>query len=359
MIKKILIINPFGIGDVLFSTVLISALRKICPESYIAYICNLKTKDILTTNTGVDDVFVFERDEYRTLWKKSKIKAIKKFINFWGEIKKRRFNTVFDLSLGKEYAFCCFLAGIKDRRGFDYKGRAKFLNHRIPFDGFNDKPVAEYYLALLTKDAIARPKADIISTILITTNEDRQYIDNFLTQSAIKDSDVLIGIAPGGGISFGKKDQDRRRWPVKKFAELGDKIIEKFNAKIILIWGPCEEELINEIKNLMKESGLSAPKTAIRQMAELCKRCDAIVCSEGGPLHIAASQAVRTVSIFGPVDEKVYGPYPKTEKNIVITSNASCRPCYKKFKLPECPNKKCLEDISADFVLDKLSEALQ
>ena len=120
MTKNILIINPFGIGDVLFSTPLVSAIKETYSNSYIAYICNLKTKDILTTNPAINEVFVFERGEYRNLWKESKISAVKKFFGFWGDIKKRKFDIVFDLSLGKEYALLCWWIGIKDRRGFNY-----------------------------------------------------------------------------------------------------------------------------------------------------------------------------------------------------------------------------------------------
>src|SRR3989338_1648045 len=114
MTKNILVINPFGIGDVLFSTVLVKELRKTNPGSYIAYICNLKVKDILATNHDINEVFVFERDEYRNEWKKSKIAGIKKFFGFWKGIKKKKFDIVFDLSLGKEYAFFCWRAVIKD-----------------------------------------------------------------------------------------------------------------------------------------------------------------------------------------------------------------------------------------------------
>ncbi|MCX5687198.1 MAG: glycosyltransferase family 9 protein [Candidatus Omnitrophica bacterium] len=332
----------------LFSTPLVSAIKKAYPESYIAYICNLKVKDILNTNPDINEVFVFERDEYRNLWKKSKIQAVKKFFSFWEQIKKRKFDIVFDLSLGKEYAFFCWRAGIKDRRGFDYKRRGRFLNNRSSFKGFNDKPVAEYYLDLLSvrrTGPLSRSANGIIgNTVLITTDEDKRYIDNFLTKSGINSNDTLVGIAPGGGMSFGQKNQDRRRWSVKKFAELADKI----NAKVVLIWGPGEENLVKEITSLMKQKPLIAPFTKIREMAELCKRCKLVICSEGGPLHIASSQGVKTISIFGPVDDKVYGPYPKREKDIVVTSDADCRPCYKKFKLPECEHKKCLESISVN-----------
>lgn len=341
MSRNILIINPFGVGDVLFSTPLISVIKEKYLGSYIGYICNIRTREILETNPDVDEIFVFERDEYRALWRHSKVNCAKRIYAFWKEIKKRRFDVVIDLSLGKEYAFLCWLAGIKERRGFDYKGRGRFLTHKIPFDGFNDKPVAEYYLDVIEGKGQK-------TTVLLPTEEDKRYIDKFLKD---KDS-LLIGIAPGGGVSFGKEDQDRRRWGAKKFSQLADRIIERLNAKVILIWGHGEEDLVKEIKALMTQGALIAPETTIRQMAALCKRCKLVLCSEGGPLHIASSQRVRTVSIFGPVDEKVYGPYPPGENNVVVSSDLECRPCYKRFKLPECDTKKCMEDISVDTVFN-------
>src|SRR3989338_9193351 len=175
MKRNILFINPFGIGDVLFSTLLVSAIKEVCSDSYI--------KDILATNPDINEVFVFERDEYRNAWKESKIIAIKKFLRFWAEIKKRKFDIVFDLSLGKEYAFLCWWVGIKDRRGFNYKNRGRFLNYKVPFDGFNDKPIAEYYLDLLenSRACLNLPYCSD-KTVLVTTQTDREYINNFLNQ---------------------------------------------------------------------------------------------------------------------------------------------------------------------------------
>ena len=369
MAARTLVINPFGIGDVLFSTPLLRTIKKEFPEGYIGYICNIRTKEILETNPDISEVFVFERGEYRALWKRSKIRCLKKLFAFWEKIKKRNFDIVLDLSLGKEYAFLCWLAGIKERRGFNYKGRGRFLTRKVPFDGFNDRPVTEYYLDLLgsrlgtfgaspEQYSSSEVEKDIVSTVLIPTDTDIGYVDNFLKESGVKEGGILIGIAPGGGVSFGTKDQERRRWGVEKFSELADRIIEDFGAELILIWGPGEKGLAEEIKALMRHQALIAPKTTIRQMAALCKRCKIVICSEGGPLHIASSQGIKTVSIFGPVDEKVYGPYPPSDNNIVIASGAACRPCYKHFKLPECSIRECLDGISVDTVFNAISSRL-
>lgn len=351
MAQKILIINPFGVGDVLFSTPLVSAIKRRYSNCYIGYICNIRTRSILMTNPEIDELFIFERDEYRDLWEQSKIGCIKKLLDFWRNVKKGQFNKAIDLSLGKEYAFFCWLIGIKERRGFDYRGRGRFLTHKIRFDGFNEKPVAEYYLDILGFPVDRQG----IETILVFTDEDGSYIDNFLREKGISNQGYLIGIAPGGGISFGSKNLDKRRWGVEKFSKLADRIIKEFGAAIVLIWGPGEQELVKGIKSLMEENVLIAPQTSIREMAALCKRCDLVICSEGGPLHIASSQGTRTISIFGPVDEKVYGPYPPGGDNVTITSSTECRPCYNRFKLPECDTRKCIEDIRVDTILDAVS----
>ncbi|NQT21932.1 MAG: glycosyltransferase family 9 protein [Candidatus Omnitrophica bacterium] len=326
---------------------------------YIAYICNIRTKDIIETNPDIDEIFVFERDEYRKLWKRSKVKCIKKLVSFWKEIKKRRIDITLDLSLGKEYAFLCWLIGIRERRGFNHKGRGRFLTHKVNFDGFNDKPVAGYYLDLLEDQASDVRCQGKIKPVLVTTENDKAYIDDFLRKSGIKEQDVIIGIAPGGGISFGDKDKERRRWGAEKFSQLADRLVDKYGARIVLIWGPSEKDLVDKIAALMNREALIAPKTTIRQMAALCNRCKVVICSEGGPLHIASSQDVKTVSIFGPVDEKVYGPYPLGENNLVITSDVDCRPCYRRFKLPQCDDRICLKNISVDDVFGAISERIK
>lgn len=351
MNSRILIINPFGIGDVLFSTPLVSAVKIKYPGCYIGYICSIRTKEILETNPELDEVFVFERDEYRFLWKESKIKCLKKFFSFWREIKKRKFDILFDLSLGKEYAFFCWLIGIKTRRGFNYKGRGRFLTHRIPFEGFSEKPVAEYHLDLIDD----RTKGERLNTLLVTKDSDRRYIDNFLKEQSVKDGDILIGVAPGGGASYGRKKSHYKRWSPKNFAIIADKIASR-GLTPVLLGSPVEEELIGEVASNMRTRPLIRPKTKIREMACLIKRCKALVCNDGGLLHVAVSQGVPTVSIFGPTDEKVYGPYPPSEKHVIIKSDTACRPCYRRFKVPECDNKRCMEEISADTVFNALSK---
>ncbi len=75
-------------------------------------------------------------------------------------------------------------------------------------------------------------------------------------------------------------------------------------------------------------------------------------------MHMAVALGVKTVSIFGPVDEKVYGPYPPSRDNIAIAGTVDCRPCYKNFRYPICKNMICLESINPSVVLDAVRKVL-
>ncbi|MFH1779370.1 MAG: hypothetical protein ABH847_04990, partial [Candidatus Omnitrophota bacterium] len=60
-----------------------------------------------------------------------------------------------------------------------------------------------------------------------------------------------------------------------------------------------------------------------------------------------------------PVDGKVYGQYPPSDKHKIVKSNLECQPCYKNFKLKDCDIRRCLEEISSEDVFKAAEEALR
>jgi ADP-heptose:LPS heptosyltransferase len=341
---KILLINPFGIGDMLFSTPLIAILKENLPDSSLYYICNKRTYETIEKCPELDGIFVFEKGDYKELWKKSKPLFFKEFTAFVKKIKDKRFDIAIDMSMGHQYGFLLKLIGVPERIGFDYKRRARFHTKRLAFDGFDGKPIGEYYKDLLRLTGFNigdRP------TKIWWTRDDEDYADKFFQGKGLKREDTIIGIMPGGGASFGNEKIAFKRWPPEKFSELADSLIKKMDAKIILMWGPGEEDLLKGVVDLMGERPILTPKTTIRQMAALMSRCDCVVCNDSGPLHIAVTAGARTVSIFGPSDQNVYGAYPKSAHHITVTKDISCRPCYKKFKVPSCATLDCLKGLEA------------
>ena len=68
---------------------------------------------------------------------------------------------------------------------------------------------------------------------------------------------------------------------------------------------------------------------------------------------------VKTVSLFGPVSEIVYGPYPQSQEHIVIKEDVSCRPCYRNFRFSKCEHGRiCLFNINAEKVFSAVKRLL-
>ncbi|MCM8783419.1 MAG: glycosyltransferase family 9 protein [Candidatus Omnitrophica bacterium] len=345
----ILVINPFGIGDVLFSTPLLRNIRNSFPDSFIAYLCNKRVAPLLENNPCIDEIFVFEKDEWRALWKRSRFTFVKKFYLFLSRIRKRKFHIAIDLSLGRQYNFFLWLIRVPKRIGFDYKERGIFLTHKIKIDGYHYKPVPAHYLELCRFLNI-KPQ-QIKLEIHLDAREEEKARQILKENGVIVGEDLIIGIAPGGGASWGK-EAVLKHWKYDKLANLLGRLRDLYKAKIIMFGDEKERAICDEIVAKTKDKPLNlAGKTDLRTLASLMRQCRLIICNDGGPLHMAVSLGVKTVSIFGPVNEKVYGPYPPSFEHIVVTKDVPCRPCYWKFRMPKCERRICLEEIEPQEIM--------
>jgi len=355
--KNILIANPFGIGDVLFSTPLIRAFKERNPDAFIGYLCNRRAEPLLSANPDINEVFVYEKDDMKKLWGESKLSCVKEFLKLLLRIKKRKFDVLIDLSLAHQYSLMSSIVGIRTRIGFNYKNRGRFLTHKINIEGYNSKHIVDYYLSLSKLLGIDPPETGRLRFFVNAVDVNRARC--FLNRKGIKEDNLVIGVIPGGGTSWGNK-AGYKHWPEEKFAALIDKLSKEFSAQVIIFGDQTEKNKCANISHLSNSSPVSAcAKTTLRELAAFLKFCDLAIANDGGPLHIAVSQDIPTVSIFGPVDEKVYGPYPPSENNIVIKNNIECRPCYKKFKVPECNNRICTDEIAVDTVFDAVRTVLK
>jgi lipopolysaccharide heptosyltransferase II len=350
--SKILLINPFGIGDVLFTTPIIHTLKDAFPAIKIGYLCNRRTEPILRNNPFLDYIFVYERDEFKGLRKKSFFLWLKKMVSFLNSIKKEHFDLSLDFSLNTQYGFFARWAGIRSRIGYDFKKRGWFLTKRISLSGYSQKHIVEYYADLLKYLGLDLKYSNLE---LYVTEEDKKYIQNILAGEGIKEGGSLIGIFPGAGRSWGREAK-LKHWPAENFAKLADKIVENYQAKIIIMGDFFEDKLAKEVTSHMHSKAIDfTGKTTIGQLAGLLSKMRLVITNDGGPLHMAVAMGVKTVSIFGPVNEKVYGPYPPSPEHIVIKKDISCRPCYQQFRMPECKrNRECLINISVDEVCEAI-----
>ncbi len=358
-LKKILVINPFGIGDVLFTTPFLRNFKENFPEVSIGYIGNSRTESLLKLNPNVEKVFIYDRDEYSTIYKKSKLAYVKKIAHFAGEIRRERFDAVFDFSLNSAANFFTRLVGIKSRIGFNYKNRSPLLTYKAPFDGFEGKHVVDFYLDLLSGLGCRISSRELQLPI---DPQDECWADDFIDKNNLRRGLKRVALLPGAGASWGEGAKFRRSND-DNYAKLVDKIIEKLPTQIILMGDKLESQLCESVAglSLSERKGQIVKaygQTTIGQLAALLSKCDLAILNDGGPLHMAVAVNTKTVSIFGPVDENIYGPYGVKIAHRVVSQNILCRPCYRKFRMTNCSHVSCLKTITVDQVFQEVEKAL-
>jgi ADP-heptose:LPS heptosyltransferase len=353
--KRFLLIHPFGIGDALFLTPVIRALHENGAEK-IDLLLGSRTRAIFEKNPQIERIFELNRDRLRHHpW----FHTLGEIASLLGELKQNRYDAVLDFSLGRQCAFFAWIfLGIRERIGFNYKGRGFFLNRKIELpQGFRNRHVIEYYAELL--DILEFPGKSLSLDVFIS-EEDEREADQWLLKSGLNAKEPFLAIAPGGGESWGK-DARLKRWSPLCFAELTRKIrlrgIIKTHNPALIIGGRSEEPLAQQMMESEPEGFLSlCGKISLRAVSVILKKACFLIANDGGLVHLATAVRTPVLAIFGPVDPKVYGPYPDEPANLAVANEGpECRPCYQNFRMnASCITHACMKELKPGDVFEEL-----
>lgn len=338
--KRILIVNVNWLGDVLFSTPFIRALRSNFPHAYIACMVVPRCREALEGNPHINEIIVYdEKGMHAGLF--GKIKFIRRLRGY-------NFDAVFLLHRSFTRTLLVYLAGIPRRIGYYTAKRALLLTEK-PKLAKTAMHRAKFYLGLI--EAIGL-KADDNGCEFFISGQDESWADGFLKASGIKEGQRIIIFNPGG-------NWPPKRWPAANFGLLADKIAEHFGSMVkILISGSEKDlELAQRISQIYKDAITACGKATLKQSAALFKKADLVISSDSGPLHIAVSVGANVIAFFGPTSPLVTGPYKATGKKVVILhKDVGCRvPCYD----AGCVDYKCMSAITPQEVFEAVKKVLE
>ena len=358
-ITSFLIINPFGIGDCLFTTPLMSLLRDHFPAAKIYFLCNQKTYPVVRDHPLVEKAFIYERDDFVKIRKISFLQWVRAYAAFIAAIRRERIDVCLDLSLNTQYGFYAWAAGIRRRFGLDYKKRCFFLNKKIPISGFNDKHVADYYLD--TARFLDLPAFRHSMSIGIGA-QDKIWAEDWISRHKIREFPMIIGVAPCGGDSFGPNAYIKR-WPADHYSALIGHLREKYNAAVLVFAGPKESSDANAIIGCAGsgQGVYDLSNTTLGQTMALIAHCSLFIGNDTGALRFADALGKKLIAFYGPGDDTVYGPYPYEKgRTVVLKKDLACRPCYKRFRLSACEHdRECLRSISVKEAFDAAQTLLK
>jgi len=323
--RRFLVICSTGLGDTLWATPGVEALRNAYPNAFIAALTSPIGAQVLKHNPAINTLY--------TIGNPALVAAFK----LWRQLNKHRFDTILLFHASQRPVF--FLAGtlgasIRISSAYRNKGLDSLFTHLVP-----KKPLHEIERRLEMVRFIAPVNTD-------------EKIKLFLTPDEEKEGDKLLeGVPFPVGIHPGSKDL-YKRWPPSYFASVGAELTAK-GATIFITGGKDEAELCQSVADAIPGAINLAGKYPVRILASLIKRFHLFLTNDTGPMHLAFWSNTPTIALFGPTDPSSCGPH-KGGKASLLQSPVSCRPCMGK----PCREPFCLLQTTPAKVKTAIEELL-
>lgn len=327
--QKILIIRLSSIGDIVLSTPLIRVLRNKFPNSQIDFIIKKEFSELLKYNPNLTNLIEFNTEN-----------GFKELLRLKRQILKENYDLIIDIHNNLRSIFLRMFTGAHVVR-INKRVFKRFLLVKFKINLYkNAIHVVDRYIETLSNFSIKNDNQGLEIFVPEDTIEIAKNKINF------SDKNLYIAIAPSA-------KHETKRWLPERFAQLGDKLAEKFKAKIILLGGKEDEDRCGFVEEMMVSKPINlCGKTTLLESAAVLSMCKLLVTNDSGLMHIGSAMKTKIVAIFGST-VKEFGFSPYGVENIVIEKNIPCRPC-SHIGRNKCPEGhfKCMRDIQVEDVFN-------
>jgi lipopolysaccharide heptosyltransferase I len=144
-----------------------------------------------------------------------------------------------------------------------------------------------------------------------------------------------------------------KRWPADRFGGLAAALSDRFALRSLVLWGPGEEALAEQVVTASHGAAQTAPATSITDLFAIASRARILISGDTGPLHIGGAVGTPLVALFGPTRAERNGPWSATD--IVVSRTDGCSCLYRR----RCRRAAaCINDIPLSDVVDAIERRL-
>ena len=337
--KRILIVKLSSIGDVVMTTPVAKALREAYPDSYIAWIVEDKSKDVVVGNPHLDHVIVCNRHQAAGTILGRTIGFLSGLARLGPELRALKFDVAIDFQGLFRSALVAWASGARHRLGYDnaregasffYTARLSTRQHKIRGP--------QHYLSMLELLGISTGDVDMHMPI---GEDERTFAREFI-------SNATSGRSPQSGIVAlcPATTWRQKHWTEEGWARLADALVLEHDALPVFLGSTADVRLVERIRSLMSCTPADASgRTTLKQAAAILEQSSLAIAVDTGLLHIAAALGRPTIGLFGPTR---WRHFAKKDKFIVVAKDFPCMPC---LRHPSCKHFDCMRAVAAEDVL--------
>jgi lipopolysaccharide heptosyltransferase II len=352
---KILIVRLRLIGDVVFTTPLLRALRRAYPDARISYLVEPDAAPVVRNSPHLDDVIVAPRTRG--------LRRITDDIALARRLRRERFDLVLDLHGGPRSAWLTWASGARERIGYDIAGRQWMYTRGV----HRARELRPRHSVLNQWDLLGAIPGWTDGTPDETRDRVEMALDApadarmaaRLRQAGVEDTDELVVMHVSAGNPF-------RRWPDAFFAETAAAVAAGSpRRRLVFSSGPSDRAAASRIaEDARRRLGADADRIIdlgefdLQELRALIGRSRLFVGGDTGPLHIAAATATPVVGIYGPTLAARSAPWrPATVPTWSIErDDLPCRPCDQRVCVPG--DFRCLTQLMPASVIAAAERAL-
>ena len=347
-LKKILIIQLGDIGDVVWTTPTLWAVKGAYPDAQVSILVREGCGGLLEKDSSLDKIFEVRR------YRGGVLKKGREQIRFLKALRRECFDLVIDLRAGDRGAIIAYLTGAPMRFSLLYRKGVPFWRNRLFTHLIDPLPAdkrvrgaAEQSLRIVRGLGIesrdTTPRLWVSKEVSLRVRELLQY-------EKITGLKKWITLNPFSRWGY-------KEWSLDKWKEIIEWLWSTYQIATVIIGAPEEKERALALSEKCGRLVFNLTgKITLSELSGLLNLSFLHLGVDSAAPHIAAAVGTPTLTIYGPSDWYDWAPIGAIHK--VIVPDLECVPCHKK----GCQDKgwsRCLEELTVKQVQSEIQQAIE
>ena len=347
--KKVLVILPNNLGDVIMALPVLEGLKRADRDTHVTFFVEEGYDGGLVNCPFCDHIFTFNRksvrDAARSADWRSSISTLRGVVE---DLAREPFDRVINLSQHTYASFIAALLSCKETAGRRYlragnhaiAGAWSRYLYAIPFSRSSNRlHSTDVYRAIAGVKHVPPEQSMVVS------ERERQKAAEYLLSKGYGPGEKrLMVFQPGAAYAA-------KMWPLDHFAVLGERLAAD-GYRIVVTGAPVEAEIAAALgSRLGAAAAVTAGELTFRETIALLPFVEGCISGDTAIMHAAAALGRKVFALFGPTNPVETGPYG--EGHIVFAGRCTSRPCF----CFDCKTKICMKSISPDDIYAIIKES--
>jgi lipopolysaccharide heptosyltransferase II len=345
-IRRILVVRVDMLGDLVLTTPAIRALRRAYPDAAIDVLAMPGTANVLDGDPDISRILTCDVNTWMAPGSWLRAQTWRDLRAFLRETRRSRYDLAISVC-GDIGGIVTRLTGARRRVGYAGEAYPHFMTDPVPGKRYLTPQHEVRYVLNLARAAGGRVDEVEARPTLAVKSDARATIQQILQEEREK-----IGArGPIVALHPGARNGAAKRWPMRHYAELGDRLTRELDAFVVVTGAPNELALSHEIMRRMTAPAFDLTgKTSLQELVALMAESDLVITGDSGPMHIACAVQTPTIALHGPTEPAQSGP--TGDLAVILRHQLWCSPCYDSSATAECRfgNPVCMKLISPDDV---------